>query len=165
MNLNRDRPRPVCGSCKMRKHKCLCKKPASSKTEKEPPNLDKTPGQQRLPVDEHAGSRVAYWMRWMRTTGIREGWMVEPEQNQSSQDQRRAFHGVEGYHSVSERQKTVTDGRSGGKDDRGGAEQPSRLSAESGVAENEVRGPQQLSTFYDRPLHGLEEEQLKENGN
>ena len=90
--------------------------------------------------------------------------MVEPEQNQSSQDKRRAYPGVEGYsseRSESERPKTVTDGRSGGKDDRGGAEQPPRLSAESGVAENEVRGPQQLSTFYVRPLHGLEEENPK----
>lgn len=66
--------------------------------------------------------------------------MVEPEQNQSSQDQRRAYHGVEGYRSEwseAERPKTVTDGKSGGKDDRGGAEQPPRLSSESGVAENE----------------------------
>ena len=84
-----------CGHCNMRWSRCLCKKPASLKTEREPPNLDKTPGQTRLDVDRHAGSRVAYWMRWMRTTGIREGWTVPPEQNQSSQDQRRAYHGVD----------------------------------------------------------------------
>jgi len=94
MNLRRDRARPVCASCKMRKHKCLCE-PASSKSEREPPVLDQTPGQTRLDVESSAGSRVAYWMRWMRTTGVREGWTVPPEQNQSSQDQRRAYHGVD----------------------------------------------------------------------
>lgn len=85
----------------MRRHRCLCEL-ASSKTEDVPPNLDQTPGQQSLPIGDHAGSRVAYWMKWMRTTGIREGWMVEPEQNQSSQDQRRAYHGVRSYQSSEE---------------------------------------------------------------
>ncbi|MFZ9091878.1 MAG: hypothetical protein ACO3FE_17520 [Planctomycetaceae bacterium] len=54
----------------------------------------------------------------MRTTGIREGWTVPPEQNQSSQDQRRAYHGVEGYssgRSPSERPKAVTDGKAAAK--------------------------------------------------
>lgn len=102
MNPFRDAtPRPRCTKCGMRRTRCLCK-PASLKTEREPPNLDKTPGQTRLDVGDHAGSRVAYWMRWMRTTGIREGWTVEPEQNQSSQDKRRAYHGVRSYQSSEE---------------------------------------------------------------
>ena len=85
MNPFRDAtPRPRCTKCGLRRHRCLCK-PAFWKTEKEPPNLDKTPGQQSLPIGDHAGSRVAYWMRWMRTTGIREGLTVEPDKNQSSQ--------------------------------------------------------------------------------
>jgi len=118
-----------CGHCSMRWSKCLCK-PASSKSEREPPNLDKTPGQTRLDVDRHAGSRVAYWMRWMRTTGVREGWTVPPEQNQSSQDQRRAYHGVD----LPKKSKGAVCGtRSEGKDDRGGAEQPPTKSDESGV--------------------------------
>ena len=119
-----------CGHCNMRWSRCLCKKPQTEAAEREPPNLDKQPGQSTLPLDDHAGSRVAYWMRWMRTTGIREGLCVEPEQNQSSQDQRRAYHGVEPPKSS----KNGTDGAlSEGKDDRGGAEQPPRLSGESGV--------------------------------
>jgi len=122
-----------CGHCNMRWSRCTCQKPSLQETEREPPNLDKTPGQTRLDVDRHAGSRVAYWMRWMRTTGIREGWTVPPEQNQSSQDQRRAYHGVEPPKSS----KNATNGGvSGGKDDSGGAEQPPRLSAESGVEVN-----------------------------
>ena len=91
-----------CGHCSMRWSRCLCKKPSLQETEREPPNLDKQPGQSTLPLDDHAGSRVAYWMRWMRTTGIREGWTVQPEQNQSSQDQRRAYHGVRPYRSSEE---------------------------------------------------------------
>lgn len=162
MNPFRDAsPRPRCTKCGMRNHKCLCKKPPSGE-KREPPNLDKTPGQTRLDVGDHAGSRVAYWMRWMRTTGIREGLTVEPDKNQSSQDQRRAYHGVEGYRreesSEAKQRKTVVDGKAAAKTMREGLNNPRGESAESGVAENEVRGPQQLSTFYVRPLHGLEEE-------
>jgi hypothetical protein len=117
MNPYRDAsPRPRCTRCRMRPSRCLCHRGPATK--REPPNLDKTPGQSKLPLDDHAGSRVAYWMRWMRTTGIREGWTVPPEQNQSSQDQRRAYHGVEGYtsgRSPSERPKTVTDGKAAAK--------------------------------------------------
>jgi hypothetical protein len=117
MNPYRDAsPRPRCTKCRMRPSRCLCDRVQDTK--REPPNLDKTPGQSRLPLDDHAGSRVAYWMRWMRTTGIREGLTVPPEQHQSSQDQRRAYHGVEGYfsgRSPSERPKAVTDGKAAAK--------------------------------------------------
>lgn len=103
MNPYRDAtPRPRCTKCGMRTHKCLCKKPSSRTTERVTPRLEKAKGQRTLPIGEHAGSRVAYWMRWMRTQGIREGLMVEPEQNQSSQDQRRAYHGVKSYRSSEE---------------------------------------------------------------
>ena len=100
----------------MRKHKCLCTKSPEGEI-RVPPELDRTPGQTKLPVEASVGSRVAYWMRWMRTTGIQEGLCVEPAQNQSSQDQRRAYHGVEGYQSErseSERPKTVSDGKPDG---------------------------------------------------
>ena len=115
MNPYRDAsPRPRCTKCKMRPSRCLCvKSPADGA--REPPNLDKTPGQQRLDVGDHAGSRVAYWMRWMRTTGIREGLTVPPEQHQSSQDKRRAYHGVD----LPKKSKGAGNGaRSEGKDDR-----------------------------------------------
>lgn len=114
MNPFRDAtPRPRCTKCGLRRTRCLCK-PASSKTESEPPALDKAPGQQRLPIGEHVGSRVAYWMRWSRTTGRRLGLTVEPEKNQSSQDKRRAFHGVE-YPKNSK--DAACGARSEGKDD------------------------------------------------
>jgi len=144
MNPYRDAtPRPRCTKCGMRIHKCLCKKPSSRTTERVTPRLEKAKGQRTLPIGEHAGSRVAYWMRWMRTEGIREGLMVEPDKNQSSQDQRRAYHGVDVHKKSGQSPKTVADGKSAGKGDKGGAEQPPRLSTESGVAENEVRGAQQ----------------------
>lgn len=114
MNPFRDAtPRPRCSTCGLRRYRCLCK-PSSSKTEKEPPKLEKPQDQSKLPIADHAGSRVAYWMRWMRTTGIREGLTVEPAQNQSSQDKRRAYHGVE----LPKNSKDAACGaRSEGKDD------------------------------------------------
>ena len=145
MNPYRDAsPRPRCTKCRMRPTRCLCET-STGDGKREPPALDKAPGQQRLPIAEHAGSRVAYWMRWSRTTGVRLGLTVPPEQNQSSQDKRRAYHGVEGYssgRSPSERQKTVTDGKAAAKTIGEGLNNPRDLSSESGVAENEVRGPQ-----------------------
>ena len=118
MNPYRDAsPRPRCTKCRMRPSRCLCEK-SPDDGKREPPNLDKTPGQSKLPLDDHAGSRVAYWMRWMRTTGIREGWTVQPEQNQSSQDQRRAYHGVEGYRkeeSEAKQRKTAVGGKAAAK--------------------------------------------------
>jgi hypothetical protein len=98
------------------------------------PNPGLDDAQRTLPILEHSGSRVAIWQRWLNTEGVRLGLWVEPEQHQSSQDrfQKR----------LAQPSSTVTDGKSAGKGDRGGAEQPPRLSPESGVAENEVRGAQ-----------------------
>ena len=141
MNPFRDAsPRPRCTKCRMRPSRCLCDRVQDTK--REPPNLDKTPGQTRLDVGDHAGSRVSYWMRWMRTTGIREGLTVQPEQHQSSQDQRRAYHGVNGYssgRSASERPKTVTDGKSAPARKIRGAEQPPRSVRGRGRDSSEMR--------------------------
>ena len=132
-------PRPRCTTCRMRPSRCLCvKSPADGKGE--PPELDKADGQQRLPIADHAGSRVAYWMRWSRTTGVRLGLTVLPEKNQSSQDQRRAYHGVEGYssgRSPSERPKTVTDGKAAAKTIGEGLNNPRDCRLNRGGGESE----------------------------
>ena len=99
-----------CGHCNMRWSRCLCKKQTSTTDERVTPRLEKDVSQGSLPIAEHTGSRVAYWMRWMRTEGIREGWTVQPEQNQSSQDQRRAYHGVESYNTCPKGPKTTASG-------------------------------------------------------
>lgn len=104
-----------CGYCNMRWSRCLCKK---SEKEESPPDLNADKAQTTLEGVEHVRSRISYWRRWMRTEGVRLGLAVLPEQHQSSQDQRRAYHGVEGYssgRSPSERPKTVTDGKAAAK--------------------------------------------------
>ena len=131
-----------CGHCNMRWSRCLCKKQTSSTDERVTPRLEKDVSQGTLPIAEHTGSRVAYWMRWMRTEGIREGWTVQPEQNQSSQDQRRAYHGVKSYKAVSERPKTVTDGSAAPARTIGGAEQPPSSGRGSGRTGEDSEGAQ-----------------------
>lgn len=72
-----------CGHCNMRWSRCLCNK---NPEENKVPDPRRDKAQTTLAIGEHAGSRVAYWLRWLNTEGVRLGLWVHPNQHQSSQD-------------------------------------------------------------------------------